>query len=664
MSAKETKEIQHIAAAVRVLRESAPAPTATLAHLETWGRMVIQFLDHLRVRRRHLLSLTIVQSLVTLFHDRVDDRRIVEWLRWGESWMPRTIIARAAPPPPSATQQLSLEVATLPFAKNKGKKRAATSSIDETNSDCGRVDGDDVDHPSNQDRADNDVEAQIGSEDDGDDDDFIESKDDDDYDVDFVEGEDDNDFLDSPPSGLTGSSIAARRPRRRLTRSSVATANLQQLLQPSPRSAAAGRRKSPVSYERPTKRARINPPGASPSDSLQSGRSPRKGMSVRALLDMYKLCQPRKVRFKCQRCQLLQPSAKPCLTVTRGASDLPLDRCARCITDHKSCEWNYGEKAKNLVYRTDSRSFYEPPNTSCPPTRTYSGSGSSIRVPPAGGPRRPLPGPKSARAKQTRDLHPPAPPTFSRPHFRTIPILPLPETDSPITTREITPLLPSSPPAMQVEMDFKESSEITGDGMAQLVDEDVIVDKYAIARDTIVDEDAIDEHSIDKIPQVHSYTNVGVQVPSPHPDDDVLYRTLGNHNFASLGFPPHLARINLRAIEDALSPMFTLPTHSNSNQLFLDTSGSPAIASLPLMPSSELVGLNEVLLVDRSHQYFNRLLINWANLRSVAMDLRTTARNLEAVQNRWGELQEVKANVQNRGSRKGVVNQVGEEGNI
>ncbi|KAG2098440.1 uncharacterized protein F5147DRAFT_713994 [Suillus discolor] len=269
----------------------------------------------------------------------------------------------------------------------------------------------------------------------------------------------------------------------------------------------------------------------------------------------------------------------------------------------------------SAVYRMNPCSFYEPPDTnassqgpattsdSAPPAFSHSGSGC---IPPTSSPRRPLPGPKLARAKQANDLHPPAPP-FSPPHFGKNPS-PFPISPSLIATTET-----------------RESSE--AGSAAQFFDE------------------------VAEIPQAHSYMDAEAQVPSPHPEDDVLYRTYANHDFASLGLPPELASINLRAIEDALSPMLTPPAFSK--RIFLNTSGDlPAIATLPRLPSTIAVRLSEVQLMDRSRQYFNRLLINWANLSTVATDLRTTAHNFEAVRRRWYELQVAK--VQNRRSGEGV----------
>lgn len=604
MSTNETKEIQHIAAAVRVLRESAPDPTANLADLEKWGMMTVELLDRLRARRKHLLPLTIVQSLITLFHDRVDNRQMIEWLRWGESWMPRTLIARVAPPSPSiedeenedealpTSKQLLLEVANLPHATSRGKKRAVTPAINGTNDHRISYTCNSIDQPQES--------SQYWADDAGEDKVMESEEDDRDRDEDYIDEKYDEVVVDLHPAP---SILAAGDPPRRLTRSSFAAAKSQQLLQHTTLPAAASKEKSHASCERPTKRARMDSP---------SKRSVRKDQSIRALMERYRLCEPRKVRFKCKACRIAQRT-KPCLTVARGAT--MLDCCAQCVIAHSKCKWSPGERTKNLVYRMNPCSFYEPPDTnassqgpattfaSAPPAFSHSGSGC---IPPTSSPRRPLPVPKLARAKQANDFHLPAS-SFSRPHFGKNPS-PFPISPSRIATTET-----------------RESSE--AGSAAQFFDE------------------------VAEIPPAHSYMDAEAQVPSPHPEDDVLYRTYANHDFASLGLPPELASINLRAIEDALSPMLTPPAFSK--RIFLNTSGDlPAIATLPRLPSTIAARLSEVQLMDRSRQYFNRLLINWANLSTVATDLRTTAHNFEAVRRRWYELQVAK--VQNRGSGEGV----------
>ncbi|KAG2098441.1 uncharacterized protein F5147DRAFT_359557 [Suillus discolor] len=337
MSSHETKEIQYIAAAVRVLRESAPDPTANLADVEKWGMMTVELLDRLRARRQHLLPLTIVQSLISLFHDRVDNRQIIEWLRWGESWMPRTLIARVAPPSPSiedeededevlpAPKQSLLEFANLPHATSTGKRRAATLAINRTNDHHISSTCNSIDKPQES--------SQYWAGDDGEDEVLESEEDDRDRDEDYIEDEKYDEVVENLPDiHLAPSILAVGDPPRRLTRSAAKL----QLLQATTLPAAASREKSHVPCERPTKRARMDSPYK---------RSVRKGQSIRALMERYRLCEPRKVRFKCKPCRVAQRT-KPCLTVVRGAT--LLDCCARCVIDHSKCNWSHGERTKNL----------------------------------------------------------------------------------------------------------------------------------------------------------------------------------------------------------------------------------------------------------------------------------------------------------------------------
>ncbi|KAG1882361.1 hypothetical protein F4604DRAFT_1990630 [Suillus subluteus] len=129
-----------------------------------------------------------------------------------------------------------------------------------------------------------------------------------------------------------------------------------------------------------------------------------------------------------QAALLAAQQAKPSLTVARGTT-LP-DRW-RCIIDHSKCNWSQLQRilciTRILVHSMSKYStagtyngVYSCPSCFLPLWFT--------RNPPTGSPHRPLPGPESARAK------PPFP---------------------------VTPLFLSSPPATQVAMVVKESSEVS-----------------------------------------------------------------------------------------------------------------------------------------------------------------------------------------------------------